>query len=182
MTELAVQVVVRRLPLSRASVKVLRHLKNYDHIVFTSKNARKFFLQELKERRIPAPPRSRTIQVGPRVDLLQFPLLSGKRILFPRSAIAPHDIVRRLRARGVVVRVLPLYNTSGTPLTPAQKRALVEGKVQRIYFKSPSGVFGFLGQLRGHVRQAVFAVPARCIGQTTAHAARKMGFKKVFIR
>lgn len=179
--ELKVQVAVRRLPLSHASAKALRTAASYDHVVFTSKNARKFFSQELKARRIAAPAPARIIQVGPRADLLKFNF-AGKRVLFPRSAIAPHDIVRRLRAKGVVVRVVPLYTTHGVPLARAQKNALARGLIRQIYFASPSGVAGLLGQLRGRSRAAVLALPARCIGKTTAQAARSTGFKRVFIR
>ncbi len=181
MTELTVQIAVRRLPLSGASLKALRQASQYDYVVFTSKNARTIFTQELAERRIALPRHSRIIQVGPRADLLKAKL-AGKRILFPRSAVAPHDIVRRLRSKGAVVRVVPLYTTNGVPLSCREHESLLSGRIKQFYFKSPSGVLGLLWQLRGHGRQVVLATPARCIGATTAAAARKAGFKKVFIK
>jgi uroporphyrinogen-III synthase len=175
-----VRVVLKRLPLSRASVAALKHLDRYDAILFTSKNARRFFMQELRRRRF-APPRSRIIHVGPRRDLMKFHI-NGKRVLFPRSAIAPSDIVRALRARDTIVRVIPFYTTKGAPLSRAQKDRLLQGKVKRLYFKSPSGIRGLLAQFRGRDREAIRSIPARCIGATTAVAAREAGFKRVFIR
>lgn len=178
---LEIQVSVRRLPLSPASVTAIRNLYRYDLIVFTSKNARKFFAQELRRRKVPFPRQSRIIQVGPRVDVLKFPI-DNKHILFPRSAIAPFDIVLRMRARGATVRVIPLYTTHGVLLSRAKKELLVRGAVKRLYFKSPSGITGLLQQLRKKEKQTVLSIPALCIGETTAGAARAAGFKKVKIK
>ena len=173
-----VQVETKRLPLSHESLQVLRNLDAYDLVIFTSKNARKFFAQELRKRRIAFPHRSHVIQVGPRKDLLKFPI-SNKRILFPRSAIAPYDIVRRLRARGAIVRVMPLYTSEGVVLSHQRKELLMRGKVCQLYFKSPSGITGLLRQLKKRERQIIQNIPALCIGKTTARAARRAGFKKV---
>ncbi len=79
---LEIKVETKRIPLSRASIKALYRLRKYDVIAFTSKNARRFFAQELRKRRLALPRSVRVIQVGPRKDLLSFPL-RGKRILFP---------------------------------------------------------------------------------------------------
>jgi uroporphyrinogen-III synthase len=178
--ELEVRVVVKRLPLSPTSVGALRHLERYDVIVFTSKYARAFFEQELQRRGISLP-RDRVIQVGPRNDLLK-KALKGKRILFPRSALAPPEIIRKLRAMRSIVHVIPLYTAEGKPLSSVEKKRLQQGSIEQLYFKSPSGISGFLSQFRGRERTAVLSIPARCIGETTASAARKSGFKKVFIR
>lgn len=179
-TILKVEVVLKRRPLSRRAVQALYALSRYDRIVFTSKNARQFFVQTLRERGIALPEPRQVVQVGPRATLLTLPL-KGKRILFPRSAAAPHDIVRRLRARGTVVRTLQLYSTKGSPLTPTQRRALLVGVTKKLYFKSPSGVSGLLRQLSRKDRHQVLGLPACCIGETTAGAARRAGFKKVII-
>lgn len=179
--EIRVKVKLNRIPLFHASISALRDLDRYDHVVFTSKNARKFFGQTLKESQITFPYRNRIIQVGQRSDLLKFSF-KNKRILFPRSTVAPYDIVRRLRRKGAVVRVIPLYTASGVPLSDAQKNFLLKKKVSQLYFKSPSGVKGLLRQLRSKNRKMLLAIPARCIGRTTALTAKKAGFKQVFIR
>jgi uroporphyrinogen-III synthase len=176
--ELEVRVALERLPLSRASVRTLQHLDRYDAVIFTSKNATNFFIQEIRRHRQKPP---RIIQVGPRGDLLKVDL-RGQRVLFPRSAIAPFDIVRKLRARGTVVRVVALYTAKGVPLSGSQKKRLLNGDIRQLYFKSPSGVQGFVRQFRGKDRVTIFSISARCIGRTTATAARKAGFRKVFIR
>ncbi|MDO8518008.1 MAG: uroporphyrinogen-III synthase [bacterium] len=178
---LEIRVEVHRLPLSRASIVALRNLNRYDLVVCTSKNARKFFAVELKERRVQPAQRTTIIQVGPRRDLLKFPI-DNMHILFPRSALAPYDIVRQLRARGAVVRVIPLYTTDSVPLSPPQKESLLRGEVARLAFKSPSGVHGLVGQLEKKEREVVFRIPAQCIGYTTARAAREAGFKKISIK
>jgi len=169
-----------RIPLSRASTSALRNLDRYNVIAFTSKNARRFFTQELKERHLTLPRDIRIIQVGPRHDLLKSPL-KARRILFPRSTRAPYDIIRRLRARGAIVRPLLLYTAHGIPLSPTQKMSLLQGKIDSLYFKSPSGVTGFLEQFRGKDKEIVQHISARCIGKTTAQAARAAGFKHISI-
>ncbi|TSC69069.1 MAG: uroporphyrinogen-III synthase/uroporphyrinogen-III C-methyltransferase [Parcubacteria group bacterium Gr01-1014_56] len=178
---LEIQVRMKRLRLSRTSVRALHNLNRYDLIVFTSKNARAFFMSELEERHIAAPRRARMVTVGPRHELLRLSPL-GKRILFPRSAIAPYDIVRSLRARGAVVRVIPLYTTLGTPLSRGEKEALLRGAITLLYFRSPSGITGLLGQLSKKEKLMVRKIPAQCIGPTTARAAREAGFNKVSIK
>lgn len=178
--EFEARVVFEKIALSRASIHALRHLERFDAILFTSNYARASFEKEIRRRHV-APPRCRSIQVGPRGDLLRFDF-KGKRLLFPRSELAPVDIVRALRARGAVVRTMPLYTAKGAILTRAQRKDLLDGTIKRLYLKSPSGAHGLLRQFRGHERTVVLDIPARCIGETTAAAARNAGFKKVFIR
>ena len=140
---LEAKIVLERLPLSRKSVQALRMLPRYDIIAFTSKNARKFFEQELHRRHIASPKSGQIVTVGPRNELLKLHV-RDKRILFPRSALAPHDIVRRMRARGAIVRPLSLYTAHGVPLSLAQKKSLLPGKIRQLYVKSPSGIDGLL--------------------------------------
>jgi uroporphyrinogen-III synthase len=176
--EFEVRVVVKRLPLSRVAIRALQQLERYDVIVFTSKHARIFFEQELRSRGISLP-RDRVIQVGPRNDLLK-KALTGKRILFPRSALAPSDVIRKLRSIHSIVRVVLLYTAEGKPLSHSEKKRLQQGGIQQLYFKSPSGVHGLIRQFRGNARAHILSIPARCIGLTTARAAREAGFVKVF--
>lgn len=178
---LEAKIVLERLPLARESIQALRALSRYDIIAFTSKKARKFFEQELRKRRIAPPKAARVVTVGPRNELLKLHV-RGKRILFPRSSLAPYDIVRKLRARGATVRTIPLYSAHGAVLSRKDKAALLRGGFSSLYFKSPSGVAGLLRQMSRSERAIVLAVPALCIGKTTAQAARKAGFKRVSIK
>ena len=181
MNILEIRVKTKCLPLSQTSIQSLLNLDRYDHIVFTSKNARQFFAEALRQYRVKSPVSGQIIQVGPRADLLKIPL-SGKRILFPRSAIAPHDIVKKMRVRGATVRIVQLYTAYGMPLSPTQKRSLLSGEIRKLYFKSPSGIDGLLRQVSRSERKIVLAIPALCIGETTVQAARKAGFKQVRIK
>lgn len=177
---LTAEVRARALPLSRRTLGVLSNLGRYDLIVFTSKNAVSFFTHELRKRHI-AVPRARMRAVGPRRELLRLPLY-GKRVLFPRSALAPGDILAQMRTRAASVRTIVLYTVDPVPLTAAHKRALIGGEISKLYFKSPSGVRGFLAQLRGKSRAGALAIPVWCIGETTAAAARKAGFKRIRVK
>ena len=176
---LKVQVEVCRVPLSRASLNAIRNIDRFDFVVFTSKNARIFFRQLLRERRI-RKPHVPIISVGPRCDLLTFNI-DNKRLLFPRSTIAPSNILRKLRARGAIVRTIPLYCAHGVPLSQRDKTALASGDISKLYFRSPSGVSGFLRQLQGKLRKKVLRLPAECIGETTAASARHAGFTRVSV-
>lgn len=178
---LEIRVEFERLPLSRGAADSLGHLSRYDAIVFTSKNAERFFVQELRARGIARPKHILYIRVGPRADLLKLELKS-KRILFPRSALAPHDIVKKLRARGVQVRTLTLYTSYGKKLSRTERKKIFSGAIEAFYFKSPSGISGLLRQLRPAEKEIVRMIPAICIGVTTASAARTSGWKKVSIK
>lgn len=180
-TILEIGVKTRRIPLSYRSVQALRNLGRYDLVVFTSKNAREFFSQALRQYRIKSPMHRQIVQVGPRADLLRLSL-RGRRILFPRSALAPYDIVKKMRARGAIVRVVQLYTAHGIAISTMQKKSLLGGKIQKLYFKSPSGIDGLLHQLPRSEHKIAFAIHAICIGETTAQAARKAGFKHVTIK
>ena len=177
---LDIQIRITRKKLSPTSIQALQALDRYDLIVFTSKNARKCFSTELRERGICPPAQNKIIHVGPRADVLKH-AIDTKRILFPRSAIAPFDIVRDMRKRGALVRVLPLYFTSVVPLSDIQHKTLLTGGYTRITFKSSSGVTGLLKQLRATERRQVLKIKVECIGQSTAKTAREAGFKRISI-
>ncbi len=177
MKTLKVFVDIVPLPLSAGNVRILRRANKFDRIVFTSKNAQKIFEVALRKLCIPLP-RKKIVRVGPRKDLLKLGL-RGKRVLFPRSALAPFDIVRKLRACGTIVIPITLYTARGRKLTARDKRSLLSRKVERIYFKSPSGIDGLLRQIPRILHPLIKNIPTLCIGETTAKAARKAGFKKV---
>ncbi len=196
-----VEVQVSKKKLSTVSGRALTRIASYDWVLFTSKNAVTFFVQELRERHISFPKDLAVGAVGPvtaqaasrqkwdvKVIPEQFTVnnllramgdIQGKRILFPRSAIALHEAIRKLRARGARVTVLPLYTTEAMPLTQTAKRSILRGLYNQFKFKSPSGVKGFVGQFSPAERRYILAIPALCIGPTTAQAARTIGFKKI---
>lgn len=166
--------------LSARDIQALRSIAAYDIVAFTSNRAKEYFDEALRRCRVRIPKTTTIIHVGPRKDLLRYDT-RGKRVLFPRSAIAPADIVQTLRTRGAIVRVIKLYDTYAVPLTRSERASLTNGTVSSLYFKSPSAVQGLLSQLRGKVRQQTLALIAECIGETTATAARKAGFSRIRI-
>jgi uroporphyrinogen-III synthase len=176
---LEAKIEVIRLPLSKFAVSILHHLDRYDIIAFTSKHAHRFFYEALREHNIPKP-RVRVLRVGPREDLLRHDI-DTKKILFPRSALAPSDILKKLRQHGATVRTIRLYTARGATLSPSAKRAFYQNTIDALRFKSPSGIYGILGQLRGVARKNALKLPALCIGSTTLAAARRAGFKRVSI-
>jgi uroporphyrinogen III methyltransferase/synthase len=180
MSVLEVFVDIEAVPISAFSSRILTNVAAYDHVVFTSKNAERIFVKTLHARRIDVPA-AKFIRVGPRADLLRLGL-SGKRVLFPRSKLAPFDVVRKLRAQGAVVQPLILYTARGRRLSASQMKKLLAGEWDRLYFKSPSGVAGLLRQFTKADRRVLKGIPALCIGQTTSAAAKKAGWKKISVK
>lgn len=189
--------------LSRRALHALTHLERYAWIIFTSRHAVRYFLRHLRALHATMPKQPRIAAVGPvtaaalrkaqlRPDLISsrrtvddtirlLGRVKNQRILFPRSAIAPQAPVRKLRARGARVTIIPLYDTRAVPISRAVRSAVMSGKYTRILLKSPSGVRGIARQLRGDEKAMVLNMPAYCIGPTTAQAAKASGFKNVFI-
>lgn len=200
---------IERLKLSPTDRVHLKNLElgRYDWILFTSKNSVEFFVKELHVRTLP--PSVRIAAVGPetahalkragiRVDLIpkEFSAkhivqaldragrstgdLKGKRILFPRSAIAPMEPVRALRERGARVSVMHLYTTIPARIPRKLMRPIKKGDADHLVFMSPSGIAGLMKNVRGNdAKKAVRNIPVVCIGPLTATAARRFKFKKI---
>ncbi len=176
-----VQVVTSLLSLSGGALRALHDVGAYDYVICTSKNAEVQLRKRLDALHIQTKQKLRILRVGPRADLLKLPL-KGKRVLFPRSNLAPYDVVKELRRQGVVVHTVKLYTSKGARLSDKQRRALLTGDVDQLYFKSPSGIAGLLKQFREKNRTRIKKIPALCIGKTTADAAKQAGWKKVSIK
>jgi len=175
-------------------------IRNYDAVVFTSRNAVRQFLKRIEV----IDPKSteilrtiRTYAVGQRtLDSLEsagIPAMmaeggtagdlaesvgahvQGKRFFFPKSNIAREVLPEALKARGAVVDEAIVYKTE----VPAPKdldavrNALRAGAVDILFFFSPSAVFNFTQMIgTGFTESLIVAV----IGPTTAEAARSAGF------
>lgn len=201
---LTIEVRTMRRKLSPAAARAFAHLEEFDWIVFTSKRAAVFFTQELRERGITIPKSPKIAAVGPttaevlhalgytvkavaasatvRSLLAKIRRVDGKRLLFPRSAIASQEPIRKLEAQGARVTTLSLYDTEVIPLTKTLRTALLRGDYSQIKFKSPSGVRGLIAQfISPEELRLIQNIPAACIGPTTARAARAIGFKRIII-
>jgi uroporphyrinogen III methyltransferase/synthase len=198
---LEIKVETLRLELSLASEKALARLETYNWILFTSKNAVEYFWQELRERKLGWRKDIHFAAVGPmtaealrryyiRVDVVPpkatvkdmvraLGTIRGKKILFPRSLIAEKDVISKMRKAGAKVTVIPLYTSQPMLLSASKKKVLVARGYSSIMFKSPSGVQGLMGQLTEPEKRNVRMITAKCVGLTTAMAARKAGFRNV---
>ena len=103
--------------------------------------------------------------------------LSGKRILCPRSDIAPKDIVAALEKRGALVTDVAAYRTVADTSTVAQAaQALKDGSVDWITFTSSSTAENFFAAVDGNLVRSSRARLAS-IGPSTSAALRKLGFE-----
>jgi len=175
-------------------------IRNYDAVVFTSRNAVRAFLKRIEV----IDPESteilrtiRTYAVGERtldsLESARIPAImaegrtagdlaesvgkdvQGKRFFFPKSNIAREVLPEALKARGAVVDEAIVYKTE-VP-TPKDldlvRNALRLGAVDFLFFFSPSAVFNFTQMIgTGFTESLMVAV----IGPTTAAAARSAGF------
>jgi len=195
-------IAVQTLPRSSASSKALKNSDSFDYIIFTSAHAVDFFKRALGKRKLHGP---KVIAVGPATakaarragfEVQMMPdrftaaqiarklsdSTAGKAILLPRSAIAPHQLAAALQKQRANVTELDLY-TAAPVLARDQKfeRLLRAGKVDFLTFASPSSINGFSHRIKSDILlNTAQRIPAVCIGPSTARAAKKSEFKKVF--
>jgi len=108
----------------------------------------------------------------------ELPVSAGEKVLLLRGSLADRRLPTRLRERGAEVDEIEAYRTLEAPPRsgPLLREALAEGKLGAVLFASPSAVRGLLGLADTGQRRELLAVPAICIGPTTAAAAREAGF------
>ncbi|MCY4146482.1 MAG: uroporphyrinogen-III synthase [Chloroflexi bacterium] len=186
------------LPLADA----LCHLSEFDWLVFTSVNAVAAVADRL--RTLASPPNWSQLSiavVGPQtrdavkialgrdVDFLpeqanarllahRLPLPKAARLLLPQADQADASTAQIFRERGAAVTPVIAYRTvvgSGGIDLGAQ---LAQGDVHALTFASPSAVDYLLQRCP---QPRIFALPAACIGATTAEAARRQGFDRLIV-
>jgi uroporphyrinogen-III synthase len=167
------------LPLSATGVAALRQLDSFDYLLFSSPRAISYFAKVLRIHHIPKFKKiPRIVIIGPASELAnKMPSVRGKKILFPRSAVASHEAPRLLRRRGALVTPLPIYTT--LPAAPLKKPPFSPGNPPAlILFLSSSSVTGFSKQVgRGTLKRTALEALAVCLGPQTARAAKAFGFK-----
>ncbi len=124
----------------------------------------------------------------------QAPDLAGKRVLLPRSEVAPADLPQALAGRGAAVEVVAAYT-----LVPADPDLMIladllAGAVDVVTLFSPSAAGGLVKMLAGALDETAGGSPYPgdphaqaverlnhalivCIGPTTAQAAAKLGLR-----
>jgi len=102
--------------------------------------------------------------------------VAGKRVLYPRAALARDLIVNELTAAGATV-IAPVAYASAVPAEAAAiaHAALAEG-LDLLTFTAASTVRNFAALLTGKELAFARTVPVAVIGQQTAIAARDLGF------
>lgn len=195
---------IKKRPLSAASEKMIEKADSYDYLIFTSAHAVEFFVETFQNRWVKLPLKPKVVVVGPATanaaskagfkprivskrpgaDALAASLknVDGKRIFFPRSAIAAPDVVETLRGKGAILDTIPLYMTTPLPVLKSRLTKLFESKTQTIVFLSPSSVESFSKNLSGAIlRKRAFGTTVIAIGPTTAKAATEAGFKHIIV-
>ncbi len=110
----------------------------------------------------------------------ELPVRPGERVLLARADAADDVLPARLRARGAIVDDMVAYHTVEAPEAGRRPaRDAVRDGLAAVVFTSGSTVRGLLALLPPAERRAVLAVPACCIGPSTAGVAREAGFARV---
>ena len=110
----------------------------------------------------------------------ELPFERGERVLWLRGDLADDSLIEALRARGADVDAVTVYRTLEAPSSsvPLLAAALSPEPPDAVVFGSPSAVRGLI-TLVGEGHSRLLAIPAVCVGPTTASAARAAGFAVV---
>ncbi len=101
--------------------------------------------------------------------------LSGRRILLPRSDIAPKSLQQGLEALGASPTAVTAYRTLAEPLPPEALQALASGRVDAVLLASSSAARAFAASLRkGRLRCRARLVS---MGPETSAALRSEGLR-----
>ena len=200
-------IILKKNKLQPRAVEAFRHLAEYDWLIFTSRHAVHFFMEDLRTRHIQIPSahtscRLRIAAVGPEtknalnnlhvsvsmvpqrfsakdlvIALSKKGRLKGTRILFPRSQAASHDVIRMLRSKGARVTPISLYAPIFRRIPRALAREVEEGKADYVLCMSPSGIDMLMKNIRD--KKGLRAIPIIVIGHHTALAAHAAEFVQI---
>jgi len=183
--------------------RAVRSLSSYEWILFTSVNGVKYFFERLiqagKDVRslagvkigVIGPKTQEALQArGVSPDLIPgtywteglaealggYPM-QGKRILIPRTRIAPDDLTKRLQGLGAIVDEVEAYLTRKPEYgRDTLKEMFLNGKIDLITFTSPSTVSNFVELFRDtDIYNEISGIPVASIGPVTAERAIEQG-------
>lgn len=184
--------------------QAIAELSRFDYLVLTSSNAVDAFFDRLIQQG--GSPLAlcglKTVAVGPKsaealaargvqidlmpsdyraegvVELLKTQV-SGKRLLYPKAALARDLIPAELTAAGAEV-IAPIAYASAPPVDAAVKLCeALAGKIDLLTFTASSTVRNFADLLDTESLAAAKLIPVASIGPLTSETARKLGFKVV---
>jgi len=112
--------------------------------------------------------------------------MTGKRVLIPRAMEARDIVPAKLRERGAIVEVLPVYQTLADDSRAVEmSERLVSGDVDVLTFTSSSTVRNFVEALKNAGRAEALEAASRCtvaaIGPVTADTARELGLPPTIV-
>ncbi|HUB94005.1 MAG TPA: uroporphyrinogen-III synthase [Verrucomicrobiae bacterium] len=183
---------------------ILRHLSDFDWLVFTSAKSVRYFIGVLFQLGIQWPSdKPQVAAIGNQTALLikergmhvgfkpsqansaalgnELTPINGMRILFPRSGIAPGDLARLLSKRGGDVISLPIYTTRLIEEPDeAFLKKLSASSIDYLIFASPSAVRGLSRQVAspGLFRKAK-SLPIISTGPSTTKALHDEKFHHI---
>ncbi len=106
--------------------------------------------------------------------------LDGRKILLPRSSIAPDELPQSLQALGARVEPVTVYKVIPAEPNPEALDALLTGNLDVAVFFSPSALTGLAARLAKdgcQIGEVLRGITVACIGPTTAQAARELGLQ-----
>lgn len=184
--------------------QAIAEIEQIDYLVLTSVNAVNAFFDRLAEQgqAINTLTRLHTVAVGPKsaeaiaarggsvnlvpkdyraegVVALLKDRVSGKRLLYPKAALARDLIPAELAAAGAEV-IAPVAYASAPPADAAEKlqRALADG-LDLLTFTASSTVQNFVSLLDSESLALAKQIPIASIGSLTSETARGLGFNVV---
>jgi uroporphyrinogen III methyltransferase/synthase len=169
--------------------QAIAELDQVDYLILTSVNAVNAFFDRLvaQGRNPQALSAIQTVAVGPKsaealvehgVTLLK-DRVSGKRLLYPKAALARDLIPTELTAAGAKV-IAPVAYASAPPVDVAKKlhQALTDG-LDLLTFTASSTVQNFVDLLDDQDLGLAKRIPVASIGPLTSATARELGFNVI---
>jgi uroporphyrinogen III methyltransferase/synthase len=184
--------------------KTLKHIGNYDWVIFTSSNGVEVFFEAIdkagRDARIFRKARIAAIgsitakrlkdfgiiadfvpdvftgrELGKQLTKLE--KLSGSKILLLRSAIASKELAEILKKAGAIVEDAPIYTTETAKAdTTAIINAIEKDRIAWLTFASSSTVRGFFEQIEaGLIKSAGIRIAS--LGPATTEQLKKLGVK-----
>lgn len=178
----------------------IRHLAEYDWLVFTSVHGVEFFLERISALKVPlnilngvrvaaigAATSHSLSHAGREPDYVPPEFLSerivdglgdlhGKRVLLPRADIASNKLPLSLRERGAAVDEIVAYRTRPPrELKSERLKDAFKTGVDVVTFTSPSTVNNFVNALGAELVEIMKNVRVTCIGPVTFEAAKRAG-------
>jgi uroporphyrinogen-III synthase len=193
------------LELTHSQKDAIKHLPDYDWLMFTSAKSVRYFISILSQHGVTWPPEKPLVAAigiqtarliekrGIRVSFKpsrsnsvtfgnELTPVNGTHILFPHTDIASDDLATQLARRGGKVSSLSIYTTRLVEgADEAFLHRLAAAKVDVLVFASPSAVHGFsLRVTDPALLQEAKLIPSIAIGPSTESTLRKAEFKHIY--